>query len=344
MNKNLPIITENNTIGYNSPPYIIAEIGLNHNGDLTTALEQVKQAAKNGAHCAKFQLYNPELFIYSDAALGDGEPGSLQDFFRQFTLSESDWKILAAETRKMGLDFLCSVFDEKSLEFYMSLSPSFIKIASADIDNEPLLRSVNKTGLPILLSTGTASEAEVEHALSLLNNASSILLFLCVSSYPARPADYNLSVLKTWQEKFPVLTGLSDHTEDNRLAIASVALGACAIEKHFTSNRNLPGPDQSLSIEPAELSALAQDARLIWDTTREKEKTISESEIGVRQHGRRALFASRDIQAGEILNKESIVPLRPGSAGIPINRYSELIGKTINKSIKKGEPVLEDHF
>lgn len=329
-------------IGPGAPPYIIAEIGLNHNGNVDQAIAMARAAAESGARAAKFQLFRSDRFIASDASLGDEGPGSLRRFFEQFELSRDEWKRLATEVRSTGMDFFCSVFDEDSLDFYLSLNPGVVKIASSDIDNFPLLKAVSQTGLPVMLSTGAADENDIVNALGILTDAPARLLFLCVSSYPAGADDYPLGALIRWTKDYDVLTGLSDHTPDSRIALASAALGTDAWEKHFTLDRSLPGPDQSISIVPDELKKLVSDIGLIRDLVSRSEKSPSVSEINVRKYGRRALYLKSDMPAGAEINEENVIPMRPGGDGVSASLIRTVVGRRLRHSMSAGRLLRED--
>ncbi len=331
------IETEFHGVGPGLAPYLIAEIGLNHNGSLDLARRMVDAARTSGAHAAKFQLYHSDVFIDPRLPLGDGPPGSLSAFFRDFELSESDWVKLAEHTRSGGLDFFCSVFDRPSLTFYPRLSPRVTKVASCDINNRLLLEDCVDVGLPILLSTGTADESEVEQALAWIGNHPKIL-FQCVSSYPASPAQYNLNVLPRWQEKWKVPVGLSDHCTTNAVSFAAVALGACAIEKHFTLDQNLPGPDQKISLDPSGFRELADGTRAVFESLGDGRKICTPQELPVRAGGRRSVVVNRRIAAGEKIERADLTARRPGG-GFPPDRYPELTGMEAPRALEPGDPA-----
>ncbi len=335
--------TEHHTIGYAHPIYFIAEIGLNHNGNLSLAKQMVDAAADAGASAAKFQLFHTPSFIHPESRFGDGPGENLQDFFRKFEFSASEWRQLADYTRSRNMDFLCSVFDIPSLELYLTLQPSIIKIASADIDNRILLDAVRDTGLPAMLSTGTADETELMRALSWLGPEKPPILLLCVSSYPARVSDYSLGVLNCWGSLVDVVIGISDHTLDNRLAVASIALNACIVEKHFTIDRTLPGPDQALSITPEELKELVNSLQEVRQACRRKKKESVESESNVRKFGRRSLYMATDRPAGSVLAWSDLIPMRPGGSGVPASDAIGVIGKKLKKDLHIHQ-LLEYHF
>ncbi|MEQ9366725.1 MAG: N-acetylneuraminate synthase family protein, partial [Leptospirales bacterium] len=248
------IQTEHHSFGSaGSPPYLIAEIGLNHNGDLDLARRIVDAARTSGAHAAKFQLFQSRAFINPTARLGDGAPGGLAEFFAQFELDADEWHILAKHTREQGLDFFCSVFDAPSLKFYRELDARLIKLSSCDIDNRMLFEDLetldpgrlapgseregdaaarsagSSPGDPaarrdagpawaVLFSTGTADESEIQRAVSFLDAGRPRAIFECVSAYPAAPEDYNLAVLESWRERYACPVGISDHTTGNALS------------------------------------------------------------------------------------------------------------------------------
>lgn len=339
----MQITTEFHTIDSINVPYVIAEIGLNHNGDIELARKLIEAAAKSGASAAKFQLYFSDSFISPDATLGSEKPGSLGDFFRQFELSEKLWQELASYTRKHKMDFLCSVFDKQSLKLYASLNPRAIKISSCDINNRLLIEEAALTGLPLLISTGTATEDEIENLTQWLPSQNKFALLQCVSSYPADIEDYNLSVISGWKKKFKCLVGVSDHTTSSTLAIASVAAGASIIERHFTLDKTLPGPDHALSANPEEFTQMRCEIDKTHKILHKKEKAPAPSESAARLHGRRSLCAGRDMTSGESLRKEDMIALRPGT-GISPDRYPEWIGKHAKKPIKKGEKISAENF
>lgn len=332
------VTTEFHSIGEDHPPYFIAEIGLNHNGDAALAKRMIEESAKAGAHGVKFQLFHSDLFIQKETALGDQGPGSLRKFFRQFELTNEEWRNLAEFARSQQIDFLASVFDRASLEFYLTLDPHLIKIASGDMDNRILIEDAVDTGLPILLSTGTADESEVERALSWItekNKNHSVILFQCVSAYPAQPEDYNLKVIPHWKESYGHPVGLSDHTTGTALSIASIALGSASIERHVTLDKTMDGPDQSLSLNMQEFAALIRDGNEVWRSMGgDGIKKWTPSEEGARKYGRRSLFAARDLSSNEIVSRKDIQPMRPGG-GFPASEVSRLLGKPAPHDIKK---------
>ncbi|MBL8020439.1 MAG: N-acetylneuraminate synthase family protein [Leptospirales bacterium] len=320
--------------------YLIAEIGLNHNGDLALACKMADAAKAAGADAAKFQLYDSRHFIHPAARLGEG---SLQDFFAQFELTPDEWEKLARHTRGIGIDFFCSVFDIPSIDLYAKLDPSIVKIASCDINNRPLMKYASQA-IPravTWVSTGTANEEEVESLVEWgRSNIGKMGIFQCVSSYPAKPEEYNLNVIGAWARKFNLPIGVSDHTPGIGVSVAACALGAEAIERHFTLSHDLPGPDQKISLEPATFSAMANAIRDVEVSLGDGIKKALPSEEGPRKFGRRGTYLSRDVAAGQKLTASDFLYMRPGldGPGPDVN----LVGRTLKMARKAFDPLTGD--
>lgn len=332
----MELVTEFHKIGTEHPTYLIAEIGINHNGDLELALRLVDAAARAGASAAKFQMYSSSEFISEGAKPGPAGFGSLRQFFRSFELREEEWTRLADHTRGAGLDFLCSVFDRPSLERYLGLNPSLVKIASGDLTNFPLIQAARSTNLPLVVSTGMAEEREVEEMVGRLSPGGELLLMQCVSSYPAHPEEYNLKTLTLWSRKYSCLVGLSDHTHEPALAAAAVALGACALEKHFTLDRNLSGPDQKISLEPGEFQMMGHMTQMVKESLGDGRKRCMPSESGARITARRSLHAVRDLPLHHLIGEGDTIALRPGG-GIPVAEMDKILGRRLQRRLAAGE-------
>ncbi len=230
------IKTNNFDYNISKIPYIIAEIGLNHNGDERLAIQMIESAHRAGAHAVKFQLYRTEEFIERRASLPSAVEGSLFEFFKQFELSEISWLKIKEVTDKLKIDFFCSVFDNQSLIFYKEkLKVDFIKVASTDLNNYLLLDQIKKMSFRVFLSTGASEESEIEE--NIKKFGSPYVLMQCVSNYPSQPREYNLSLLPYWKEKYNCNVGVSDHCVENHVALASYFFGAIALEKHFTIDK-----------------------------------------------------------------------------------------------------------
>lgn len=336
-----PLRSESREISLEAPPYLIAEIGLNHNGDVELARRMIDAAAESGAHAAKFQLFRSDVFINPRAKLGDGAPGSLSAFFGQFELKPAEWRVVAEHARRAGLDFFCSVFDAPSFELYRDLGASLLKIASSDLNNQSLFEFAAAGPWGLLISAGASEEAEVERAVSWLPADLPLLVFECVSHYPAEPEEYNLSVLSRWRNTFHVQTGLSDHCPENWTSFAAVALGAAAIEKHFTLSHDLPGPDQKLSATPAQFRELADGARALFLARRDRARVPAESEAPVRRYGRRSLYAARFVPAGTPLTAADLIAARPGGVGLAADQWHAAAGRSYAFDLQAGDPIPE---
>lgn len=333
----LSIQTEFHTISEESDIYLIAEIGLNHNGDEKLALKMIEEAVEAGAHAVKFQLFNSEKFIDHRLSFPQSQPGSIRAFFKRFELPAQSYKKLAEAARELKTDFLASVFDEDSLSFYCGeLGGSIVKIASGDLTNRPLLESVRKKGLKILLSTGASNESEIEKVTQWIGVPE--ILMQCVSQYPAEPCDYNLNVLPVWRQKYKTLTGISDHCLENDLTAAAAALGVCAVEKHFTTDRKLHGADHAMSATPEVFQNLARAVKAVKDAMGDGVKRCMPSEETVRSSARRSLYYSGSLKKGHILTGQDLIALRPGD-GIEAWQTGQVTGKKLLKDVKEQDPV-----
>ncbi|MCS7205823.1 MAG: N-acetylneuraminate synthase family protein [Leptospiraceae bacterium] len=318
-----------------SLPYVIAEIGINHNGNEDLAIKMIEQAAKAGANAVKFQLYKTENFIEKKASLPLAFEGSLFDFFQRYEFPQEVWMKLKKVAHQNKVDFLCSVFDDESLRFYHEkLNSKMIKVASTDINNYLLLEKIKELNYQFILSTGATEEQEIEQVVERFGKPFAILE--CVSNYPSQTQDYLLSLLPYWEKKYECLVGVSDHTLDHKVSLISVLFGGRLIEIHFTIDKKLSGPDQKLSITPKELKKLKQEIKIYNQLKNEPIKLPKQSEENVRMFGRRSLFYNKNLQEGSILKKEDLIALRPGG-GIPPSEYEHFINKTLKRNVKKGE-------
>lgn len=333
--------TEHHSIGPDAAIYLIAEIGLNHNGSEELAIKMIEAAARSGASCAKFQLFHAPHFIAGGAALGESGPGSLQAFFEKFQLPASSWRRLVQACEANRIDFLCSVFDTPSLDLYQALGHRPVKVASTDLVCRPFLEEVRRRKLPMYLSTGASEEAEVERTLEWIGKPE--LLFQCVSSYPADPADYNLSVLPYWQKKYQCLTGISDHCMDLDISLMAPALGAVAIERHFTLDRSLEGPDQALSSTPEQFQELVSRLALLQKAMGDGIKKCQPSEEPVRSGGRRSLYVARSLSAGHILEPGDMLAMRPGG-GLDSSRMQEFVGQRLARDVQEGDLLDQEYL
>lgn len=337
-------------VGTGRPCFIIAEAGVNHNGDPDLAMQLVDAAAQAGADAVKFQTFKADRIVtrsapkaaYQIETTDSGE--SQYDMLRRLELSEEMHRTLQEHAARKGLVFMSTPFDEGSSDFLFSLGMEVFKIPSGEITNLPLLAHVAKKGKPMIMSTGMANLGEIETALDCVHkegNRRQILLH-CVSAYPAPPEQVNLRAMQTMASAFGIPVGFSDHTLGIEVSLAAVALGACVIEKHFTVDRDLPGPDHKAALEPHELAALVGGIRKVEHALGHARKGRVQCEEDVASVARRSLVAAKDIAPGTVLSVGSLMLRRPGT-GIPPGMLSFVVGRTLKKPLKAGELLrLED--
>ena len=322
--------------------YVIAEAGVNHNGDLNRALDMVAVAAAAGADAVKFQTFNADRLVAASApkaayqAAETGE-GSQRDLLRSLELSPDDHEKLIAACRDHGIAFLSTPFEELSADLLEALDVPAFKIPSGEITNLPFLRHVAAKERPMLVSTGMADLDEVAAAVDAITSTGNnqFALLHCLSQYPADPREANLRAMATMARAFGCPVGYSDHTPGAAVAIAAVALGAALIEKHFTLDRNLPGPDHKASIEPHALNSLIADIRTVGAAMGDGRKRRQASEEDTARVARKSLVAVCDIPAGSRIDAGMVVARRPGT-GISPAELDQVIGRTAARAIARG--------
>ena len=334
--------------------FIIAEAGVNHNGDEKMALELVEAAAKSGADAVKFQTFSADKLTrkgaekaeYQKQATGDGDQHSM---LKALEMSESLHQRLFARCTELGIEFMSTAFDDESLDFLVALGIKRIKVPSGEITNAPLLRHMASKGLPLIVSTGMAELDEVVAAIGIIRAARESLGFAeplgdivtilhCTSNYPAENVDVNLRAMNTmaWTTGLPV--GYSDHTLGLAVSTGAVALGARVIEKHFTLDSELPGPDHKASLEPDQLAALVQQIRDVEVALGSDIKAPTASELPVRDLVRRSVTTVRPLAAGATVSRDDVTLMRPGT-GIPPIDLDKVIGRKSARHIPAGETV-----
>lgn len=337
-------------ISGSQPPYIIAELSANHNGHLETAMRIIEEAVKAGADAVKLQTYRPDTITLDSDADEFRIKGGLWDGRTLYELYEEahmpwEWhKPLFEHARKLGITIFSSPFDTTAVDLLEELGAPAYKIASFEAVDLPLIQYVARTGKPMIISTGMANADEIREAIDAAQGAgcSQLAILHCVSGYPAPAEDYNLRTVVDMQERFGLVTGLSDHTLDNTTAIASVVLGASLIEKHFTLDRNGGGPDDSFSLEPADLANLCRDSKTAWKSLGAVDYGRKSSEQGNAQF-RRSLYFVRDVKKGERITAEAVRSVRPGY-GLAPKRMHQVVGKVAACDIRKNSPVKESDF
>jgi pseudaminic acid synthase len=337
-------------IGLGHPPFIIAEMSGNHNHSLDRALMIVDAAARAGAHALKLQTYTAdtmtldiaerEFFINDPDSLWNGR--SLYELYKEAHTPWEWHKPIFDRCRELGLIYLSTPFDKTSVDFLEELNVPCYKIASFENTDIPLIRNVAATGKPIIISTGMATISELDETVRAAREAGcrDLILLKCTSSYPATPEDTNILTIPHMAKLFNCQVGLSDHTKGIGIALAAIAFGATIIEKHFTLDRSEGGVDSTFSLEPDEMKALVDETKRGWQglgeitygpTEKEKKSMIF----------RRSLYITKNLSVGDILSNESVRVIRPGF-GLPPKYYDIVMGKSINRDIKKGNPLTWD--
>ncbi len=332
-------------IGPGHPPYIIAEMSGNHKGDLARAVRLIEAAATAGADAVKLQTYTADTMTIDhdgpgfrlEGGLWDGR--TLHDLYQE-AHTPWDWHpALFDAARACGIAIFSSPFDATAVDLLESLDAPAYKIASFELIDLPLIRRVAATGKPMILSTGMSSLGEIQEAVTAAREAGSgaVMLLHCISAYPTPPEDANLRTIASLRTAFGVPVGLSDHTMGVTVPIAAVAMGAVAIEKHFTLARADGGPDAAFSLEQGELAELVRSTRIAWSALGRVDHGITPGEVGGRDL-RRSLYVVRDIAAGEALTAASIRAIRPGY-GLPPKYLPDLLGRPATRALYRGEPV-----
>jgi N,N'-diacetyllegionaminate synthase len=324
-------------IGPGAKIFVVAEIGINHNGSVNQAEKMIEAAAQSGADAVKFQSFRADRLLIPSrdryTQQTDGAESAYQ-LLRRCELSFEDQEKLKRHAEDLGILFFSTPFDEESVDFLDSIGVPVFKVASADITHTPLLRHIASKGKPILLSTGMSYLSEVADAIWNLRSAGAkeILLMHCVSSYPAAPQNMNLRALQTLRSYFELPVGLSDHSEGILLPMVAAALGALVIEKHFTLDKQAPGPDHKASMDPADLKLLVRGLRDIEASLGDGRKKPCDIEEESRLLARRSIVASVDIRANESIAPWMLSYKRPGS-GIEPRNWEKLVGMIARRNI-----------
>ena len=332
-------------IGPDFPPYIIAELSANHNGDINRAFKIMEEAKEAGADAIKLQTYTHDTLTIDcnnedfqiRGGLWDGQ--TLYELYKGAHMPWDWHQPLFEKARTLGITIFSSPFDFSAVDLLEELNAPAYKIASFELVDLALIARVAKTGKPMIMSTGMANKEEIQEAIDTAyeNGCKELVVLHCVSGYPAPAAQYNLKTIADISERFNVLSGLSDHTIDNATAVASVALGACLIEKHFTLDRNGGGVDDSFSLEPAELAQLCKDTKTAWEAVGQVSYKRTETEKGNVKF-RRSLYVVKDMKEGDTFTLENVRSIRPGFGLLP-KFYDDVIGAVCTCSIVRGEAL-----
>ncbi len=338
------------TIGDNQPPFIIAEMSGNHNQSLDRALEIVDAAAKAGVQALKLQTYTADT-ITLDIEEGEffiSDPGNLwrgNSLHKLYQQAYTPWnwhKPIFDRCKKMGIMCFSTPFDETAVDFLEDLDVPAYKIASFENNHLPLIRKAASTGKPLIISCGMASLAELDEAVTAARDAGckDVVLLKCTSTYPALPENSNLLTIPHMRDLFNVQIGLSDHTMGVGVAVASIALGATVIEKHFTLMRSEGGVDAAFSMEPEEMKSLVTESKRAWQALGVINYGPTEKEKESLRY-RRSLYIAKDMKAKEYFTEENLRVIRPG-LGLQPKYYNVILGKQVNRDVKKGTPLSWD--
>jgi len=335
----------NRLINVENPPYIIAEMSANHNGDINNAYKIIDMAKTAGADAVKLQTYKPDTITMDmrtpefmiEGGLWDGQ--SLYELYESAFMPWEWHKPLFDYAKKVGITIFSSPFDNTAVDLLEDLNTPAYKIASFEAVDLPLIKYVAQTGKPMIISTGMADAEEIQEAIEAAREGGckDLAILHCVSGYPAPAADYNLRTLTDMQDKFGLVTGLSDHTIDNTTAITSVALGASIIEKHVTLNRNGGGPDDIFSLESKELKQLCAGVETAWESLGQIDYGLKSSEQSNVKF-RRSLYFIKDIKKGEVITPHHVRSIRPGYGLLP-KLQKEIVGKIAKKNIIAGTAI-----
>ncbi len=325
----------NKIVGEGQPVFVIAEAGINHDGILSQAEELLEKAKEVGADAVKFQTFRAESLC--------SKRSKNFDLFKSLELTRNNWESIAETAKRVGTIFFSSVFDEESVELLDSLGVPAFKIASGDLTYLPFLEYIAKKNKPIILSTGMSTLSEIDEALNIIYSTGNrdVILLHCISNYPTKVEDVNLKAINTLEQVFKLPVGFSDHTIGTVIPLTAVSLGAKVIEKHFTLNKNLPGPDHKLSLNPDEFKEMVGGIRTIEQALGDGIKAPRESEAEAIKAGRRSITAKINIPAGVTITRDMLKIARPGT-GIEPKFIDIVIGKTAREYIQEDEALTWD--
>ncbi len=335
-------------IGRSHEPYVICELSGNHDGTLAGALRLLEAAAQTGADAIKIQSYTPDTITIDHDGPGFRIEGGLWDGRNLYDLygeaqTPFEWhEHLFRRASELGVTLFSSPFDHSAVDLLEELGAPAYKIASFEVIDLPLVAYVASKRKPMIISTGMANLREIEDAVTTAreNGCDELVLLHCISSYPAPDEQSNVRTVPDLAERFGVVTGLSDHTFGSAVAVASIALGGCVVEKHFTIRREDGGPDSAFSLEPDEFKTLVKDCKRAWRALGQPTYDLQGSERGSVEF-RRSLYVVRDVAAGEELTNENVRSIRPGH-GLPPKHMPEVLGRHASRALKRGEPLAWD--
>ena len=338
------LLNNNREISSECVPYFIAEVNTSHFGDIEKAKKLIDAVKKAGADCVKFQSWSTESLYSNDFYK---ENPMAKRFVKKFSLDENEQEILAEYCKSVNIDFASTPYSIKEANFLINkCKVPFIKVASMDINNYPYLKYLAKTESTIIISSGMANFDEITKAIKLLESegAKNVILLHCISIYPAAPELINLNHIRFLKESFPNITiGYSDHTLGIEVGIASVAMGACVIEKHFTLDSSVIGMDNQMAMEEKELTQMVTSIKNTFKALGTQEKIVSHEELDQSKKMRRSLVAAKEMKIGDILTEDCLEAKRPGT-GICVSEWDTYLNKKITKPILKDSLLTKGHF
>lgn len=335
--------------------FIIAEAGVNHNGDLNLAIELVRAAKESGADAVKFQTFKADTLVNKTVGKAeyqqqnDPDTATQYEMLKALELSEDDHYVLSELAEKLDIEFMSTGFDHQTVDFLVSLGLKRIKIPSGEVTNIPYLKHCAKTGLPLILSTGMCDLSEVRTAIETIQPyygerlKDKLVLLHCTSNYPAAYADVNLKAMQTLAQEFQLPVGYSDHTLGVLVPTMAIAMGACVIEKHFTLDKSLLGPDHQASMTPDELKSMVQTIRDAEAALGNGEKKPSENELPIRALVRKSVTLKNSLTKGVSIKEDDLILLRPGTGICPAD-FSKLIGTKLALDLPAGSTLLWEHI
>lgn len=346
-----PLQIAGRAVGPGQPVFIAAEIGINHNGDMDLARRMIDAAADAGADAVKFQNYRTEDFVSDRSLTHEYENGgrvvreSQYDMFKRYELRRESLRVLSDHCRARRMTFFSTPSSEEGIADLLAVAVPLLKNGSDYLTNLPLIRAMARTGLPTVLSTGMATVDEIRDAVDAFRGAGNeqLIVLHCTSTYPAPDEDVNLRKISTLAATFRSLVGLSDHSFGTTAAIGAVAMGACFIEKHFTLDKNLPGPDHRFSSDPAEFTQLVRGVRVVERQLGNDRIGPAPSEIESRADYRLSCVAARDLAAGHVLQQGDVAFRRPGT-GLPPKSLDQIVGRKLGSPVPSGHVFQQVDF
>lgn len=320
---------------------------MNHNGDVDLAKTMIDAAHTAGADAVKFQMFDSEAYVHSTVLSREldahGNPLPKKASLKAIEFSFEEWTMLRDYAQTAGILFFVTPFDLRSVDWVRQLGLPLVKIASGDSDYLPLIRACARLKIPTILSTGMTSLGEIDTAVAAYRatGGEDLIVLQCVSAYPADPADSNVAVIPAMMERYGVPSGLSDHCTENAATFAAIALGGSVVEKHFTTDRSLPGVDQAMSLDPIDFKAMVDTCRQIEAAMGSANKAVLDKEQPVRAIARRSLFAKRDIKTGERFDPLMLVALRP-AGGVPVSDWDLVMQQSAARDIAHGQMLTID--